>query len=117
MLDVVTPSFDSYIYVDYFDAEGEVLHLLPNRWDVFNLKPPRNHFTLGKPPQIANCWRLGGATGEQLISLVAARKPLFPEGRPDTESARDYIANLSTAINAVPQGGSAAATLFFNLRD
>jgi hypothetical protein len=117
MLDVVTPNFDSYIYVDYFDAEGEVLHLLPNRWDVFNLKPPRNHFTLGKPPQIANCWRLGGATGEQLVSLVAARKPLFPEGRPDTESARDYIANLSTAINAVPQSGSAAAALFFNLRD
>jgi hypothetical protein len=35
-LDVLAPSFDSFIYVDYFDAEGEVLHLLPNRWDILD---------------------------------------------------------------------------------
>jgi hypothetical protein len=117
MLDVLAPSFDSYVYVDYFGAEGEVLHLLPNRWDNFNLKPPRNHFTLGRSSQLPDCWRLGGTTGDQFISLVAAKKPLFPDRRPDTENARDYIASLSNAINATPQGGSAASVLFFNLHD
>jgi Protein kinase domain len=116
MLDVVAPGFDSYVYVDYFAAEGSVLHLLPNRWDIFNLKPPRNHFTLGRPAQAPDCWRLGGATGEQLITLIAAKKPLFPDGRPDTENARDYLASLSDVIKATPQGDSAASLLFFNLR-
>ena len=117
MLDVVAPSFDSYVYIDYFDAEGEVLHLLPNQWDASNIKPLRNHFTLGRSAQLPACWRLGGQTGEQFISLVATKKPLFADRRPDTESARDYIASLASAINALPDGGSAASILFFNLRD
>ena len=117
LLDVVAPSFDSFIYVDYFDAEGDVLHLLPNQWEPLNLKPVRNHFTLGQSSRMPGCWRFGGATGEQFISLIAAKKPLFPEGRPDTENARDYLASLSNAINELPQGAGAAAVLFFNLRD
>jgi len=117
MLDVVTPNFDSYLYIDYYDAEGEVLHLLPNRRDLFNLKPPRNHFILGKSAQMADCWRLSGTTGQQFISLVAAKKPLFPEQRRDTEGARDYIASLASALSATAQGESVASVLFFNLRD
>ena len=62
-------------------------------------------------------WMPRALAGEQLINPVAAKKPLFSNRRPDIETGRDYIASLSTAINAVPQGGSAAATLFFNLRD
>jgi hypothetical protein len=116
-LDVVAPNFDSFIYVDYFDAEGEVLHLLPNRWEILNLKPQRDRFTLGRTPQMPDCWRLAGTTGEQFISLIAATKSLFPDRRPDTESARDYLASLSTAIKAVPQGDAAAAILSFNLLD
>ena len=113
MLDVVTPSFDSYVYIDYYAAEGEVLHLLPNRRELFNLRPPRNHFILGK----SDCWRLSGTTGQQFISLVAAKKPLFPEQRHDTEGARDYIASLASALSATAQGESVASVLFFNLRD
>jgi hypothetical protein len=96
--------------------KGDVLHLFPNRWDVFNIKPSRNHFTLGKPAQAADCWRLTGPTGEQLISLIAAKRLLFPMRRPDTENARDYLASLSNAMTAVPQGEGAAALLFFSLR-
>ena len=116
-LNVVAPSFDSFIYVDYFDAEGEVLHLLPNRWDMLNRKALRDRFTLGRTSQMPDCWRLAGNTGEQFISLIATTKSLFSDRRPDTESARDYIASLSNAIKAVPQTDAAAATLFFNLRD
>jgi hypothetical protein len=116
-LDVLAPSFNSFIYVDYFDAEGEVLHLLPNQWERLNHKPLRDRFTLGRAPQMPDCWRLAGSTGEQLISLTAATNSLFQDPRPDTESARGYLASLSAAIKAVPQGDAAAAVLFFNLRD
>ena len=117
MLDVVTPGFDSYVYVDYYDAEGEVLHLYPNRRDAFNLRPPRNHFILGRSSQMAGCWTLSGTTGQQFMSLVATKKPLFPEQRREIEGARDYIASLASGLSATAQGEGGASVLFFNLRD
>jgi hypothetical protein len=106
-----------YVYIDYFDTEGEVLHLLPNRHsDVFNLKPRRDYFTLGKSAQTRACWTLSGPAGEQLVTLVAAKKVLFPTERPDVENARDYLAALSAGISGAPQGDRAAALLFFSLR-
>jgi len=113
-IDVRAPSFDGYLYIDYFVSEGKVLHLLPNGRDQLNLKPARNHFVLGKQTQ--TCWTLGGGTGEQLVTLIAAKKPLFPERRPEVEDARDYLTTLSGASLAERRPIS-AATLFFELRN
>ncbi len=113
-VDVRAPSFDGFIYIDYFDSEGDVLHLLPNSEDRLNFRPAQNHLVLGKPP-LARCWILGGRTGEQLITLVATAEPLFPNRRPEVENARDYLEALSQAIAMLPAGHSTAATDFFPL--
>ena len=81
-------------------------------------RPARNPLTLGKPPAFKRCWTLGGSTGEQLITVVAATQPLFRDQRPEQENARDYLPRLSEAIKNLPQGSSkAAALLFFQLLD
>ena len=112
-LDVQAPEFDSYIYIDYFDAEGEVLHLFPNRRDPLNFKPKRNRISF----QPGSCWILSGSTGEQLVSMVAAARPLFSGERPEVEKAGDYLASLSDAIRKSPKTGIAASVLFFDLRE
>jgi class 3 adenylate cyclase len=113
-LDVRAPGFDSYLYIDYFDSgSGQVLHLFPNGRDRFNLRPWRNHFILFK----AGLWTVCGNVGRQLITMVAAAKPLFPAPRPDVESADNYVASLGEALKAIPQAKRAAALLFFELRD
>jgi hypothetical protein len=114
MLEVRAPGFDGYLYIDYYDSEGKVGHLFPNEEDVFNLRPARNFFVLGRPP-MARCWVLDGSTGQQLVTLVAATKPLFPARLPETEDAGEYIANLSDAIAKLPSNTSAAAIWFFDL--
>ena len=114
MLEVRAPGFDGYLYIDYYDSEGKVGHLFPNEKDVFNLRPARNFFVLGRPP-MARCWVLDGSTGQQLVTLVAATKPLFPARPPETEDAGEYIANLSDAIAKLPSNTSAAAIWFFDL--
>jgi serine/threonine protein kinase len=114
MLAVRTPGFDAYLYVDYYDSEGKVGHLFPNDKDVFNLRPARNFFVLGRPP-MTRCWVMDGSTGQQLVTLIAAAKPLFPIRLPETEDAGKYIANLSDAIAKLPENGTAAAILFFDL--
>jgi len=120
VIDARAPSFDGYIYIDYFvDAEGDVIHLYPNPKDQeLVIKPARNRLTLGKPP-FNRCWTLGGSTGEQqLVTLTAATKPLFRDQRPEQENARDYLPRLSEAIKSLPEGSSnAAALLFFQLLD
>jgi serine/threonine protein kinase len=119
VIDLQAPSFDGFIYVDYFaGVEGDVLHLFPNALDPEIVKrPARNPLTLGKPP-FKRCWTLGGSTGEQLITLVAATQPIFPDPRPEQENAKDYLPSLSDAISKLPEGASSAASLlFFQLVD
>ena len=112
-LDARMPDFDGYVYIDYYDEEGKVLHLLPNVRQRLNLKPSRNQLIFS--PQ--NCWTLGGNTGQQLVSLIATSKRLFPGERPEVENAKDYLASLREAVARAGEGQRAAALLFFNLRD
>jgi hypothetical protein len=116
IVDIRGPSFDGFIYVDYFDAEGDVLHLLPNDRDKINFTPARVHLVLGKPP-LKRCWILGGSTGEQLVTLVAATSPLFSDQRPEVDNARDYLPILSDAIKKLPEGSGVATFSFFQLRE
>ena len=120
VIDTRAPSFDGYIYVDYFvDADGDVVHLFPNPKDLeLVIRPARSRRALGKPP-FNRCWTLGGNTGEQqLVTLIAATKPLFRDQPDEQENARDYLPRLSEAIKNLPEGSSkAAALLFFQLLD
>jgi hypothetical protein len=63
------------------------------------------------------CWVFDGNTGQQLITLVAATKPLFSGRLPEVEDARGYIASLSDAIGKLPSNTAAAAVLFFDLHE
>jgi hypothetical protein len=119
VIDIRGPSFDGYMYVDYFaDADGHVIHLLPNSQDSSNFQPQRTHLILGNNPG-GRCWTLAGNPGEQqLVTLIVATKPLFPNPRPELDNARDYLPRLTDAINRLSEESSrAAASLFFRLLD
>jgi hypothetical protein len=113
-LDVRAPGFDGYVYIDYFDRSGQVLHLFPNNRDFFNLRPERNHFVMFKPP-LTSCWAFAGNVGPELITLIATAKPLFPAPRPEIENIGDYIFSLSPLIHGLPREDGAATMLQFNL--
>ena len=116
VVDLRAPSFDGYVYIDYFaDGDGDVIHLLPNNEDI-NLEPRRNHRTLGNEKG-KRCWILGGSGGEQqLVTLFASAKPLWREPRQEQDNARDYLPVLADAIKQSRDGtDNAAALLFFRL--
>jgi serine/threonine protein kinase len=111
-IEVRAPSFDGFLYIDYFDRTGEVLHLFPNSEDRLNFRPAQNHLVLGRPP-LLRCWILGGGAGGRLVTLVATAEPLFADHRPEVENARDYLPALTQAIDALPSGRRTAAVTFF----
>jgi hypothetical protein len=115
-LDVRAPAFDGYAYIDYYNTNGEVVHLFPNDKDALNFRPARNSFIVGRPPQagMQHCWVLSGDTGQQLVTYIASGEPLFSAPRSVEENARDYLTALSQAVT----GGTkqAARLLFFDLQ-
>jgi hypothetical protein len=108
-LDVRAPDFDGYIYIDYFDEDGEVLHLYPNPRDPLIIRAKRNRNILD------GGWLLQGSPGEQLVSLIAAKQPLFADARKEAEKTADYLTDLAAAIARAPSDGVAAALFFFEL--
>jgi serine/threonine protein kinase len=112
--DARAPAFDGYVYVDYF-SDAEVIHLLPNPQDRFNLKPSRNHFVVGCPLPAAIALR--GPAGQRALTLIVSSKPLFPELRIGIERSRDYLDSLSQALHSLPSAKIAAAMVTFELHD
>jgi hypothetical protein len=113
-LDVRSGPFDSYVYIDYFPAGDQVLHLLPNDKDVDNHKPVANHFVLGRWP-MKRCWTLGGEAGQQLVTLVSSSHRLFSAERSEIEKVGDYLPALAQALGANRQDRRSASMLFFDL--
>ena len=45
--DIIAPDYDAYVYVDYFDAGGNVLHLAPNDQVPLRLAPAKSALRIG----------------------------------------------------------------------
>jgi predicted Ser/Thr protein kinase len=87
IVDVMTPGFDSYVNVDYFQLDGTVVHLLPNERAKDNQAPPHYTATIGTMGD----WVVGKPFGSELIVLLITPAPLFDSLRPDSEPKADYL--------------------------
>lgn len=111
-----TSQFAGYLYVDYFDAEGQVVHMLPTPLHLKNSMNGGESVTLGAPKE-------GGPTGERvyeisepfgpaLVTAISSPRPLFPPRAQEMESAKTYLAALSRALKsaaATPDGAVVAS--------
>lgn len=93
VLDLQAPDYDSYVYVDYFDARGNVLHLQPN--DVIPLTPvrARDHLAIGgdDPSRPSLQITVSPPFGQEIAVAFAASTPLYQGLRPIEEPAAPYL--------------------------
>lgn len=87
IVDVMTPGFDSYVNVDYYQLDGTVVHLVPNERAKDNQAPPHYTATIGTMGD----WVVGKPFGSELIVLLITPAPLFDSLRPDSEPKADYL--------------------------
>ncbi|WP_449433500.1 DotU/TssL family secretion system protein [Pseudomonas putida] len=92
--------FDGYLYVDYYTVDGQVIHLFPNRRepDSGRLIDSGEMFTVGE--RIAEGWEVGPPFGQEMISVIAVDKPLYPAERAEVEPASDYLPYLRGLLEA-----------------
>jgi hypothetical protein len=97
VIDVTTPGHESYVHVDYYVLDGNVVHLVPSRRAKANRAPPRYSATIGT---LAG-WTIAKPFGAELIVLLTTPVPLFDEERPEYESRADYLRAVEQRLRQI----------------
>ncbi|MES2353602.1 MAG: protein kinase [Pseudomonadota bacterium] len=87
IVDITTPEYNSYVNVDYFVLDGNVVHMVPSPRAKDNQAPPNYSATIGS---LGN-WEIAKPFGSELIVLLVTPAPLFDNVRPEYESTSDYL--------------------------
>lgn len=91
--DLTAPDYPAYLYVDYFDAAGNVIHLSPNAHIALARAEPKSAQRVGaKSPQDPGLQiTVGPPYGQEIAVAFAASSPLYEGLRPLSEPAEPYL--------------------------
>jgi hypothetical protein len=100
VLELEAPDFDAYLYVDYFDAAGQVIHLAPNDFTGAMLRPAESAVRIGAAERQGTGLeiRIGPPFGQEIAVALAASSPLHGGSRPLVEPAGTYLEWLKARI-------------------
>lgn len=106
ILTIDAPDFPAFLYIDYYQQNGDVVHVL--------------HSPAGSPPlqageslQIDTGFEGAEPYGEELLTIIASPEPLFPEALEGVQDAKDYLADLRQRLNERQGGDTIAASTRF----
>ncbi|MFK7751584.1 MAG: hypothetical protein AB8B51_03450 [Sedimentitalea sp.] len=99
--DLTAPDYDAFVYVDYFDADGNVLHLSPNDQVALRLAPAQSVFRIGirDVSEQGLQLRIGPPYGQEIAVAFAASVPLYDGLRPIIEPAGPYLEWLKGRVD------------------
>lgn len=88
--------YDAYVYVDYFDADGNVVHLLPNEFTPLTLTPAESALQIGSETALPAgepglYIEIGPPFGQEIAVAFASSVPLYDGVRPLVEPAGPYL--------------------------
>lgn len=98
MVDVTTPGVQSFMTVDAYSPDANVIHLLPNALALDNRAPPRHSATVGRPGE----WVVGRMPGAgMVVVLVTTPAPLFGTLRRESEPSGDYLPSVAASLQQI----------------
>ncbi len=100
ILDLAAPDYDAYIYVDFFDANGDVIHLVPNDTVPLTLRDAKSAMRIGAGDAgepFLNI-TIGPPYGQEIAAAFAASSPLYDGIRPISEPAEAYLAWMAGQV-------------------
>ena len=102
ILDLAAPDYDAYLYVDFFDADGNVIHLVPNDTVPLKLRAAKTAMRVGASDAgepFLNI-TIGPPYGQEIAAAFAASAPLYDGLRPLSEPAGPYLDWLKGKVAA-----------------
>ncbi|MGR3321312.1 MAG: DUF4384 domain-containing protein [Pseudooceanicola sp.] len=98
--DLTAPDYDAYVYVDYFAADGSVIHLVPNRTIPLEEQAAKSTVPVGQDRGDRPGLRItiGPPYGQEIAVAFAASEPLYEGLRPISEPAEPYLEFLKDRI-------------------
>ncbi|MEO8241460.1 MAG: DUF4384 domain-containing protein [bacterium] len=101
VLDLAAPDYDAYVYVDFFDADGNVIHLVPNDTVPLKLRPAKSTLRVGAPDADEPFLHItiGPPYGQEIAAAFAASAPLYDGTRPLSEPAGPYLDWLKIQVS------------------
>jgi hypothetical protein len=101
-LDLVAPDYDSYVYVDYFTADGSVIHLQPNGRVPLEFFAAKMALSVGRDradkPSLDIT--VSPPFGQEIAAAFATSQPLYDGVRPLQEPAGPYLEFLKDRVGA-----------------
>ncbi len=100
VLEMQAPDYDSYVYVDYYDAAGNVIHLIPNDVVPLTLHPAQSTMVVGRGADGEPALEItvGPPYGQEIAVAFAASTPLYEGLRPTVEEAGPYLVWLASRV-------------------
>ncbi len=92
ILTITTPDFPAFLYVDYYQESGEVLHLL----HTVGTESP---FEANETLEIKTGFEGAEPYGKELLTIIASPVPLIEETLPDVEDAKAYLSTLRARLD------------------
>ena len=101
--DLAGADYDAWLYLDYFDSEGRVLHLLPNEFIDPVFLPAETPLVFGDgtaddPARGKFEMRVSPPFGEDIAVAMVSNMPLFEAPRPTVEEAGPYLEALASRV-------------------
>ncbi len=98
--DITAPDYAAFLYVDYFDAGGDVIHLSPNEYAALARAEAKTAARVGvrDPGDTGLQIVIGPPYGQEIAVAFAASAPLYEELRPLVEPAAPYLEWLKAQV-------------------
>jgi len=95
-----SPDYPAYVYVDFFDVDGRVLHLRPNQWENVELHHSDSPIEIGADREGQSSVKLvvSPPFGQELAIAYASSLPLYEGLRETIEPAEPYLDYMRTRI-------------------
>jgi hypothetical protein len=107
---------DGYLYVDYIDNTGSVVHMLPAPGKTPNFVKAGKSVTIGtaspSPKSNEQIYEVSEPFGANMIVTLLSPKPLFDQPRPEQEPFDKYGNALEAALRSAGPGVSSSFSLF-----
>jgi hypothetical protein len=102
VFEVETPPYPSYLHVAYVQADGSVVNRIQPGVGSFKAYPPRTKLVIGNESDSTRRFRVSEPFGREMLIVLAARSPIFPDGLPRQETEREFLTALRRALIAKP---------------